>query len=67
VTVKLSIPDMSCGHCKSAVTAALTAVPGVIAVDVNLEDRSAKVSGNAPTTLLLASLKDAGYPAMPAG
>jgi copper chaperone len=59
----LSIPDMSCGHCKAAVTAALTAVPGVIAVNVNLENKSAEVTGSAPVTALLTALDQAGYPA----
>jgi copper chaperone len=60
---RFSIPDMSCGHCKSTVTAALTAVPGVVAVNVNLEDRSAEVIGSAPDALLLIALGQAGYPA----
>jgi copper chaperone len=59
----LSIPDMSCGHCKAAVTAALTAVPGVAAVEVDLSDRTARVGGNAPLPALLAALEQAGYPA----
>jgi copper chaperone len=63
----LSIPDMSCGHCKSTVIAALTSVPGVEAVAVNLEDRSAKVTGSAPDALLLTALADAGYRATATG
>jgi copper chaperone len=60
---RLSIPDMSCGHCKAAVTTALTAVPGVAAVEVDLSDRSARVDGNAPLAALLTALDQAGYPA----
>jgi copper chaperone len=62
----LSIPDMSCGHCKTAVTKALTSVPGVIAVDVDLEGGTAEVEGDAPVAALLAALDQAGYPATPA-
>jgi copper chaperone len=59
----LSIPDMSCGHCKATVTAALTSVPGVAAVEVDLSDRTARVDGNAPLAALLTALDQAGYPA----
>ena len=60
---KLSIPDMSGGHCKATGTAALTSVPGVAAVEVDLADRSARVDGNAPLAALLTALDQAGYPA----
>ena len=64
---RFSIPDMSCGHCKTAVTTALTSVPGVVNVDVDLAGRTAQVEGNAPLAALLTALDLAGYPATPAG
>ena len=64
--IRLSIPDMSCGHCKTAVTNALSFVPGVVAVDVDLSGRTARVEGQAPLSDLLAALDRAGYPATPA-
>ena len=59
----LSIPDMSCGHCKAAVEAALATVPDAGAVTVDLAARKAKVAGPAPVPALLAALDAAGYPA----
>ena len=41
----LSIPDMSCGHCKAAIERALSEVPGTVTVD--LDARAATVSGPA--------------------
>jgi copper chaperone len=64
---KLSIPDMSCGHCKTAVEAALTAVADADRVEVDLATRMARVSGPAPVAELLAALDQAGYPASIAG
>jgi copper chaperone len=61
----LSIPDMSCDHCKAAVTAALTAVPGVASVAVNLDRQTAEVTGDSPLAALLSALDKAGYPASP--
>jgi copper chaperone len=59
----LSIPDMSCGHCKASVETALAAVPGAGAVSVQLAERRVVAQGPAPVADLLAALEAAGYPA----
>jgi copper chaperone len=59
----LSIPDMSCGHCKATVESALGAVPQAGAVKVDLTSRTVEVTGPAPTAELLKALDAAGYPA----
>lgn len=59
----LSIPDMSCGHCKAAVEAALATVPGARDVAVDLSTRQVSLAGDAPIPALLAALAAAGYPA----
>ena len=61
----LSIPDMSCGHCKAAVEAALSGVPGAGRVSVDLAAKRAVAEGTAPLPDLLAALEAAGYPATP--
>ena len=61
----LSIPDMSCGHCKAAVEAALATVPGSGPVTVDLAARRVAVAGPAPLPAILAALDAAGYPATP--
>lgn len=63
----LSIPDMSCGHCKASVEAALAAVPGTGPVQIDLASRTAVVAGMAALPDLLAALEKAGYPAQAAG
>ena len=37
---------MSIGHCRAAITAELSAVPGVQQVDVDLETKLVQISGN---------------------
>jgi copper chaperone len=59
----LSVPDMSCNHCKATIEAALAAVPQTGAVSVNLETRQVQVAGPAPTAELIRALDQAGYPA----
>jgi copper chaperone len=59
----LSVPDMSCGHCKATVESALGAVPQVGAVTVDLTARRVEVTGPATAAQLLQALDQAGYPA----
>jgi copper chaperone len=61
--ITLSIPDMSCGHCKAAVERALADVPGTGTIIVDLAAQAATVSGSPDPAPLLAALHSAGYPA----
>ncbi len=63
-TITYSVPDMSCGHCKSSVTGELTKVAGVESVDVDLETKLVVVSGEGlDDTALRAAIDEAGYEA----
>lgn len=59
----LSVPDMSCGHCKATVESALGAVPKAGEIKVDLGARMVEVTGPAPSAELLEALDAAGYPA----
>lgn len=62
--IKLSVPDMSCAHCKAAISKLLSAQTGVNAVEVNLENRTVEIrhgDGFIPEEALR-KLADAGYP-----
>lgn len=62
--VELKVEGMSCMHCVKAVTAALSAVPGVTDVEeVSLEQGTARVAGSADPQTLLAAVREAGYAA----
>lgn len=58
---KLSVPDMSCGHCKASVEAALASLPGVAPVQVDLTSRHVSLNGNAAAAI--AALAAIGFPA----
>lgn len=60
---KLTVPDMSCNHCKMTVETALAAVPETGAVTVDLSTRTVQVDGPAPAAALIQALDKAGYPA----
>ena len=64
-TLHLEVQGMSCGGCVKSVTAALTHVPGVSTVDVDLQAGRATVTGDFPHggDPLVLALTAAGYPA----
>ncbi len=60
----LSVPDMSCGHCKASVEAALAPLPGVQAVVVDVVTRQVQITGPATVPTLIAALASIGFPAL---
>ncbi len=62
--VELAIAGMTCASCAGRVERALSSVPGVIAVEVNLASERARVralAGTAGPAALAASVRRAGY------
>ncbi len=57
----LSVPDMSCGHCKASVEAALTPLAGMAPITVDLAQRQVSVAG--PADAALKALAAIGFPA----
>jgi copper chaperone CopZ len=64
-TITYSVPGMSCGHCRAAITAEVSAVPGVQQVDVDLDTKLVAISGSGlESTALVAAIDEAGYEAV---
>jgi copper chaperone len=63
-TVTYSVPGISCGHCRAAIAAEVTAVAGVDLVDVDLDTKLVRISGeNLDDSALIAAIDEAGYEA----
>lgn len=43
-TLTVTVPGMTCGHCKASVTDEVSAVDGVTAVDVDLDTKVVTIS-----------------------
>jgi copper chaperone len=58
-----TVSGMTCGHCVSAVTEEVTAVPGVTGVDVDLAAGRLTVTSDAPVDedAVRAAVDEAGY------
>jgi copper chaperone len=61
------VPGMTCSHCKVAVNAEVTQVPGVSAVEVDLDSKLVRVHGSdVDAAAVVAAIDDAGYDAVAA-
>lgn len=63
-TRTLSVPDISCGHCKTSIEGAVSPLPGVATVDVAIDDRTVAIDydGAAGTlTAIVDAIEDQGY------
>ncbi len=57
-----SVPGVSCGHCRAAITAEVEKVAGVTSVDVDLDARRVSVAGaGLDDGAVRAAIDEAGY------
>ncbi|MGA5465849.1 cation transporter [Mycobacterium sp. NPDC050041] len=57
----LNVRGMSCGHCVAAITSAVSPLPGVTEVTVDLERGLVTVDGTADGASVVAAIEDTGY------
>ena len=63
-TLTYTVADMTCGHCKQAVTKEVSAVEGVESVEVDLDTKLVTVVGSSlDDAKLRAAIDEAGYEA----
>ena len=59
---EFKLPAMSCGHCVATVTGAVKEVDPTAVVEVDLDQKNARVESGADRAVLAAALAEAGYP-----
>lgn len=62
----LSIPDMSCGHCKATIEKTIKGLDPAASLDFDMTSRTVAVKSAAALDAIRAALKSAGYDATPA-
>lgn len=63
-TVTLSVPDISCGHCKSSIEGAVAPLEGVDSAEVTIDARTVDVHFNESIVgvdAIIAAIDDQGY------
>lgn len=63
--IKLSIPDMSCGHCAGVITNTIKGLDNSAVVEFDMAARTATINTSAGQAEVSAALAQAGYPAAP--
>jgi len=61
-----SVPDVTCGHCKSAIEGELARVDGVTRAEVDVDAKLLTVEGDASDDEVTDAVDEAGYEALPA-
>lgn len=61
--MKLSIPDMTCGHCKAVVERTIIDLDSNADVVVDIAAHTAEIATTAAPEAILTALKAEGYPA----
>ncbi len=62
-TSTYSVTGMTCGHCVASVTEEVTEIPGVLAVEVELESGQVSVTSQSPLDVaaVRSAVEEAGY------
>jgi copper chaperone len=61
-TVTYSVPGVSCAHCQAAITEEVGVLPGVEAVEVDIEAKTVVVRGEPlDDEAIVAAIDEAGY------
>jgi copper chaperone len=61
-TLTYSVPDISCGHCRSAITGEVSEVAGVQTVEVDLDAKTVTVTGDSlDEQAIIVAIDEAGY------
>lgn len=62
--VTLSVPDISCGHCKSSIEGAVNPLEGVASAVVAIDDRNVAIEydgSNTTMDAIVAAIDEQGY------
>ena len=63
-TETLSVPDISCGHCKTSIEGAVSELDGVDSVEVNVDARTVDVAfdgGTVAREAIVGAIEEQGY------
>ncbi|QDQ87404.1 heavy-metal-associated domain-containing protein [Alcaligenaceae bacterium SJ-26] len=61
MSLKLSVPDMSCGHCVASITRAVQALDADARVEADLPVRQVTIDTAVAPDAVAAALREAGY------
>ena len=63
MTIEMSLPDMSCGHCVKTITAVVQRVDALARLEVDLPAKTVRIESAEPRERFATALADEGFPA----
>lgn len=65
-TTVFSVPGMTCGHCKQAVTTEIGKIAGVSSIDIDLDTKKVTVTSSDPLewSEVVSAIDEAGFEAV---
>lgn len=60
--IRLTVPDMSCGHCVKTITDSITRLDSAATVSTDLQQKTVTVQSGLPEAQIRQTLTQAGYP-----
>jgi copper chaperone CopZ len=61
IAITYSVPDISCGHCRAAITREVSTLPGVEAVEVDVSAKTVTLTGEFDDGAARKAIDAAGY------
>jgi len=62
MTIELTLPDMTCGHCARTVTATVQKVDPAAQLNIDLPTHQVTIESTQPAQAFVAALAEEGYP-----
>lgn len=62
MTIELTLPDMTCGHCAKTVTVTVQQVDPAAQLNIDLPSHKVSIESNQPAQSFVAALTEEGYP-----
>lgn len=59
--IEISVPDIDCRHCKMTIESALSKLPGVEKVLVDIDKKTVQVKGTISQAVIIFAIKESGY------
>lgn len=63
MTLELTLPDMTCGHCAKTVTSTVQKLDAGATVEIDLPSHTVRIQTAQPAEAVRQALADEGYPA----
>lgn len=59
--LQLKVPDMTCGHCEKTIRNALSVLPGIKKLEIDLPGKILRIEGKPDSAAIRRAISESGY------